>query len=358
MNEKRKKKFGFIATLVFCVVIGMLAAYLANIIVGVFLYNIGDPEIVAIIDAPQEQFSRFELISMAVTVVVTSVVTALLVLFYFKISIVKPIHNIISATRAVADGNFYTYVKPEGVYEAEELARNFNNMTKELALLETRGGDFANNVAHELKVPIGSVRGFVEILREGNLTEAEKKVYLDIIAAELRRLSVLSINVLTLSKYEHMEIITNKKPFSLDEQIRKAIIITQSDWEAKQITLDAEDMEAVTFVGNEDYTQQIWLNLVDNAIKFSHPGGTIKLSLFKKGDGVLFSIKDDGMGMSERTKERVFEKLFQGDTSRASAGSGLGLPIARRIARLCGGDIKVEKSELGKGSTFSVFLPM
>lgn len=266
----------------------------------------------------------------------------------------NPIRKVISATHKVAQGNFDVQVEIKGIGELEELSQSFNKMTHELSTIETLRSDFVNNFSHEFKTPIVSIRGFAKLLKDGNLNEEEKQEYLDIIITESERLAGLSTNVLSLSKYENIEIITDKNPFRLDEQIRRAIVLMEPKWSAKEITLNIE-LDKVIYTGNEDLTQQIWINLLDNAIKFCYQGGIINIRLLTENDVIKFTIQDDGSGMDEQTKKHVFDKFYQGDTSHSKTGNGLGLALVKRIVELCEGNIKVE-SEVGKGSKFTVLL--
>ncbi|NMO76902.1 MULTISPECIES: sensor histidine kinase [Bacillaceae] len=266
----------------------------------------------------------------------------------------NPIRTVIDATHKVAGGDFSVQVNIKGIGELEELSHSFNKMTQELSGIETLRSDFVNNFSHEFKTPIVSLRGFAKLLKENNLTEVERQEYLDIIITESERLAALSTNVLILSKYENLEIITEKAPFRLDEQIRKTIVLMEPKWSAKEILLNVE-LDEVIFNGNEDLTQQIWLNLLDNAIKFSDSGGKIDITLTNTKEEICFLIRDNGPGMDEHTKKHLFDKFYQGDTSHSQSGNGLGLALVKRIVELCDGRIYAE-SEKGKGSTFIVRL--
>ncbi len=278
--------------------------------------------------------------------------------FFFSKKALKPIRKVIEAVHQVAQGDFNVQVEFKGIGEFEELSQSFNKMTHELSSIETLRSDFVNNFSHEFKTPIVSMRGFAKLLRDGNLSEEEKREYLDIIIAESERLAELSTNVLNMSKYENIAIISDNTPFRLDEQIRRVILLMEPKWSRKRLSVNVEMDEAteVTYNGNEDFTQQIWINLLDNAIKFSYQGGVINVSLVRVNNGIRFTVQDGGTGMDEQTKTRIFDKFYQGDTSHATAGNGLGLAIVKRITELYNGTIEVQ-SELENGSTFTVFLP-
>jgi signal transduction histidine kinase len=201
-----------------------------------------------------------------------------------------------------------------------------------------------------------SIRGFAELLVEDKPSKKERQEYLGIIIKESERLTSLSTNVLNLTRYENLEIITETIKYRLDEQLRKAVIQLEKNWISKNISMDIET-DDVLYDGNPDLTQQIFLNLIDNAVKFTEPGGNIEIRLMKDNeDGISLIVKDDGVGMDEQTKAHIFEKFFQGDVSRAESGNGLGLSIVKRIVDLCSGRIEV-RSEKHAGSEFEIWLP-
>jgi signal transduction histidine kinase len=274
---------------------------------------------------------------------------------FFSNIALKPIRKVIGATNKIAEGDFSVRVNIKGIHELEELSGSFNKMAQELASIETLRNDFINDFSHEFKTPIVSVRGFAKLLKEGDLSDEEKQEYIDIIITESERLATLSTNILNLSKNESIGIITDKTPFRLDEQIRRVVVLTEPKWSTKDITMNV-NMEEVIFVGNKGLTQQIWLNLLDNAIKFSEKGSPINIDLSKWSGGIRFTIKDDGIGFDDAIKTRIFDKFYQGDPSHNKSGNGLGLAIVKKITELCGGTIEVQ-SELGKGSAFTIMLP-
>ncbi|MGR7911421.1 HAMP domain-containing sensor histidine kinase [Lysinibacillus capsici] len=274
---------------------------------------------------------------------------------FFSKKALNPLRQVIDAIHQVANGEFTTKVDVKGVVELEELSTSFNKMTKELANIETLRSDFINNFSHELKTPIVSIRGFAKLLKNQNLTQDEREEYLDIILIESERLASLSTNLLTLSKYENLDIIPEKVPFRLDEQIRRTIVILEPKWSAKQLTMEVE-LESLFYHGNADLMAHIWLNLIDNAIKFSLPEGTIFVRLTKTNEGIQFSVKDQGIGMDEETIQRIFEKFYQGDSSHSSLGYGIGLALVARLVKLCEGSITIH-SKPDKGSIFTAVLP-
>lgn len=348
-KQRFQKRLSLTISLVLFVFAVMLGALLLGGIIIVVFYKLGLMSFSIQQDKRAGGPYGFLLSLFGLCILLGSALTAL-----FSKKALNPIRKVIEATQKVAGGDFEVRVNVKGIDELRELSQSFNKMTHELSSIETLRSDFVNNFSHEFKTPIVSIRGFAKLLK-GNVSEEEKQEYLDIIIAESERLAALSTNVLNMSKYENIEIITDKGLFRLDEQIRMAVVITEPRWSSKDMNVNVE-LDRVSFMGNEDLTQQIWLNLLDNAIKFSDSGGMIHVSLAKISGGVEFRLKDNGPGMDEQTKSRVFDKFYQGDTSHTKAGNGLGLAIVKRIVDLCGGTVAVE-SELGKGSCFTVFLP-
>ncbi len=269
--------------------------------------------------------------------------------------ILRPIRTLSKATEEVAKGNFSVKIGIPKDYEFALLAKNFNKMVHELSSIETLRNDFVSNVSHEIKTPIASIQGFAKLIQDKTLDDDERSEFTDIIISESSRLSKLTSNILKLSKLENQEVITGKSEFELDEQIRCAILIMESEWSEKGIKLDI-DLDKVSIIGNEDLLQQVWLNIIGNAIKFTEKGGTIGIKLMDLKYKIVVKVSDNGVGMNEETQRHIFDKFYQGDKSHLSKGNGLGLSLVKRIIKLCDGEIKV-KSKLNYGTTFTIELP-
>lgn len=270
--------------------------------------------------------------------------------------IIKPIKDITKATKEVSAGNFDIDLKIIREDEIGELTNNFNKMAKELKNIEYLRKDFTNNVSHEFKTPIASIQGFTKLLKSSDLSEEERAEYIDIIIEETDRLSNLSSNILKLSSIENQEIIVNKKEFSLDEQIRKSVLILENRWSKKNIDFKFKLIPLKVYA-DEELLYQVWVNLLDNAIKFSNDNGKIEIKMYLNENIVDIEIKDNGIGIEESKKERIFEKFYQTDSSHSQDGSGLGLAIVKRIIKLSEGNIEV-KSKIGEGTSFKISLPI
>lgn len=278
---------------------------------------------------------------------------AMLIVLFVK-RVVGPVLKLSWATKEVARGNFDIQLECRSDDEVGQLTENFNTMTRELKSIEYLRKDFITNVSHEFKTPIASIQGFAKLLQSGRLSAEEKREYTDIIVEETARLSNLSSNILKISKLENQAIIKNKVMFSLDEQIRRSILLLEHEWNKKNIEFDIE-LEKIEYLGDEELLEQVWLNLIGNAIKFSNINGKISIRLNQTVNAVIVTVSDNGMGMRDETITRIFEKFYKGDQTHSYEGSGLGLSLVKRILDLCGGKIGVE-SQINEGSTFTVEL--
>ena len=268
----------------------------------------------------------------------------------------RSVQKLIRAIHRVAEGHFDTKISLKHPKEFRELSDCFNQMTDELAGIEILRSDFINNFSHEFRTPIMSILGFARLIKRGNLSEEEKNEYLDIIISESRRLSELSSQVLNLSKVESLTLLTDLSVFNAGEQIREAILQLEQKWNSRNISFDLE-IEDVKVRGNRSLLKEVWVNLIDNAIKFSPKNSIISISAYSHGKDMVFAIEDRGEGMDEATCDKIFDKFYQGDTSHATEGNGLGLSLVRKIVELHHGSIKV-KSQPGRGSIFVVMLPL
>lgn len=293
----------------------------------------------------------FILIDIALASVFTFIIIALANNF------MKPVKKLIEATNEVSKGDFSIRLDEKNVHhEVLEMNVSFNKMVKELSSIETLRNDFIINVSHEFKTPIAAIEGYATLLQDASLTEDERAEYTNIILDSSRQLSSLSGNILKLSKLENQQIIPDKKYFSLDEQLRQALILLETQWAKKNIDIDM-DLKTINYYGSEDLLMQVWLNIFSNAIKFTPEGGLIVTRLDNTPKGICVSISDNGIGMTDEVQSRIFDRFYQGDKSRSFQGNGLGLALVKRILDLCNCEINV-KSKVNEGTTFNIILPI
>ncbi|MBQ9140912.1 MAG: HAMP domain-containing histidine kinase [Lachnospiraceae bacterium] len=273
----------------------------------------------------------------------------------FLIFAAKPILKVINASKKIAKGDYSVRIPLGSIDAVEELTINFNKMAAELESVEMLQSDFINNFSHEFKTPIVSIRGFAKMLKRSDLTDEERAEYLDIIIAESERLAELSTNVLNLSKIEQQTILTDTITFNASEQIRLVIAMLDTKWADKQISITFDASE-LFITGNENMLQEVWLNLLDNAIKFSDKYGKIDVTASTNEKNVIFTFTNYGVAISAEDMAHIFDKFYQGDKSHSEKGNGLGLAIADRIVKLHNGTIHLETSSEER-TTFVVTLP-
>lgn len=305
---------------------------------------------------PAESLREHNRFVMVVIVLLTSIAIGTFVSPIMGHIALKPIRKVIAATNRLASGDFSTRLTITHPPEFRMVADSFNRMAEELGSIELLRTDFVNNFSHEFKTPIVSIKGFAEMLKFDDLTQEERDEYLSIIISESSRLATLSTNVLNLSKVENQTILSDRQVYNLGEQIRRCILMLESKWEQKKLSLSVY-VQDIRCLGNEELLSQVWLNLLDNALKFTPEGGKINVTLGLENGWAKFVLRDNGAGISADSAAHIFDKFYQADTSHAMAGNGLGLTLAKKIIDLHGGSIEC-KSELGKGTEFTVLLPL
>lgn len=283
---------------------------------------------------------------------------ALSIVIMIRMVFIGPIRKIMAAMGRLAKGEFSVRIDMSNeAYcprEIREFAESFNKAAEELSGTEILRKDFINNFSHEFKTPIVSICGFADLLLDVDLPPEDQKEYLTIIRDESKRLAELSTNILTLNRIESQAILRDTENIRLGEQIRQSVLLTEQKWRDKNLDFEA-DIEDVEYLGNEALLKEVWLNILDNAAKFSPEGEVVNVTLHKKGGEIIAAVTDHGPGMDEKTKAHIFEQFYQGDTSHRSQGNGLGLAMVRKIVELHGGKISVDSSP-GNGSSFTVIL--
>jgi len=302
-------------------------------------------------------------------ILIVSVVLAGVVSAGVNATLVQPLCAMTDAMGELARGNFDHRMQPKGRLELAEVrafARSFNKAAEELAGTELMRSSFIGDFSHEFRTPITALNGFAQLLRDPGLSAEERAEYVDVIVEESARLATLSERILALSRVEALAILPNVEPVNLAEQIRRCVLLLQPKWERKGVRVSV-DLDECSVAGNAAYLAEVWTNLLDNAIKFSPEGSTVSVGLYggrsdvdgrdTTRDQVVCWISDCGPGMDETTRARLFDKFYQGDTSHAAEGNGLGLALCKRIVELHGGSIAAEGAP-GKGSVFEVRLPL
>lgn len=272
----------------------------------------------------------------------------------------KPLSNLSDAAMQVAQGNFEIKLerpkkrngKSPKKSEIDMVYDSFNKMVNELKQNEMFKTDFISNVSHEMKTPLATIQGYATLLQNEKLTKKEKQEYLSTIITATKQLTTLTTNILKLSKLENQSIFIEPKEYNLAEQIRRVILSLEGLWNSKEIDFNI-DVDEISAKLDESLVEQVWKNLIENAIKFSPQKGKIDILLKQDESHIIATIKDNGIGMSESTKKHLFDKFYQGDNSHSKEGNGLGLALVKKIIDIHNAEIIVE-SEVGIGSTFII----
>ena len=266
----------------------------------------------------------------------------------------NPIKKLRGAMDKGAEGDFSVRLEEKSSKEFMEIYGGFNLMANGLSSTEILQSDFVSNVSHEFKTPINAIEGYSTLLQGSENLDDDQKEYVDKILFNTQRLSSLVGSILLLSKLENQQIPTNQTEYRLDEQIRQSVVALETAWVQKDIELDV-DLDRVSYLGNEQMMRHVWDNLISNAVKFSPQGGMVKLRLTQKARKLIFTIEDQGPGLSEDAQKHVFDKFYQGDSSHKQEGNGLGLALAKRILTIEKGQITAENIHEG-GCRFTVTL--
>ena len=274
-----------------------------------------------------------------------------------KFMVDRPVKRIISAAEEIMRGNFSVRIKPIHSIDScdgfDRIIGYINRMAEELSGIETLRTDFIASVSHELKTPLAVIQNCASMLRQPDLPEQRRAEYAQTSVDASRRLSSLITNILKLNKLENQQIYPEKTAYDLGEQLCRCLLDFEDVWEEKDIALETDLAEGVLIESDGELLTLVWNNLISNAMKFTEARGRVAVSLEAEGDFAVVRISDTGCGIPPEVGRHMFEKFYQGDTSHAAQGNGLGLALVKRVADIVGGDISVE-SEVGKGSTFTV----
>ncbi|MBQ8322553.1 MAG: HAMP domain-containing histidine kinase [Clostridia bacterium] len=287
-----------------------------------------------------------------------SLVWTLIDLIRRRVMIDRPVEQILEATEKIAAGDFSVRLRVKHSYTEYDyydcIMENVNVLAAELGKSEVLKTDFIANVSHELKTPLAVIQNYAAALQSDSLDDETRKKYAQTLLNASRRLTGLVTNILKLNKLENQKIKPEYKSFNLTESLAETVLTFEELIESKSLELDC-DLDDVTLYSAPSLLEIVWNNLLSNAIKFTEAGGKIGVSLKKENDKAIVTVSDTGCGISPETGKRIFDKFYQGDTSHASEGNGLGLALVKKVIDILGGEISVT-SEKNKGSTFTIQL--
>ena len=277
--------------------------------------------------------------------------------FFLVRSILMPLRRLTEATKAMAEGDFTVRLdENQGHRELREVNRAFNTMTQKLQGVEEGRREFVANVSHELRSPITSIRGFAEGMADGVIPPEEHPRYLRLVAEESRRLSGLVGDLLELSRLERDGAEPNWSVFDINEMLRRAVIRRMNDLDQKKIEAGVECEADPCYVrADSARIEEVVINLLDNAIKFTGEGGEITLESAVQGKTAEITVRDNGAGIPAEDRDRVFDRFFTADRAHTSGkGTGLGLSICQRVMEMHGQSIRLLDTEKGAAFRFTL----
>ncbi|GGA89660.1 sensor histidine kinase [Ornithinibacillus halotolerans] len=295
-----------------------------------------------------------------VSLVIVLLIGSLLI-FLASTYLVKPIRKMTHAARKIAKGDFSVRIEKKNRRnqdEVGELIDSFNHMTAELEKIDAMRADFVSNVSHEIQSPLTSIKGFTKAIMDDVVPRENQKEYLQIIYQEIERMSRLSDNLLRIASLDSEHHPYNPSSYRLDEQIRNSILTTEPQWNSKNIDIQL-DLEPVEIYADKDLMDQVWLNLITNAIKYSNENEIIQIGISIQSGQIKVAVRDYGIGIPKDELASVFGRFYKVDRSRNRSidGNGLGLSIVKKILTIHKFSIDVE-SEEDVGSTFTVNIPI
>jgi len=273
-----------------------------------------------------------------------------------RIMVDRPVKMITDAAQRIMNGDFSVRVKHmhgSGMEGFNQIGESINAMAEELSSVETLRTDFIANVSHEMKTPLSVMQNYGTLLQTPDLSEEKRVEYAKAITDASRRLADMMTNILKLNRLENQQIYPNLTTFDLGEQLCESLLQYESMWERKNIEIETDIAESVHVCADAELLSLVWNNLFSNAFKFTEDGGKVSLVLTADEKYATVKVTDTGCGMSAEVGAHIFEKFYQGDTSHATQGNGLGLPLVKRVVDIMQGEISVE-SAVGIGTTFTV----
>ncbi len=290
-------------------------------------------------------------------VVVLSVLFAVIDMIRRKVTVERPVQRITEAAEKMMQGNFSVRIEPmKGIAVNEgfhEIIRCFNQMATELSGVETLRTDFVANVSHEMKTPLAVMQNFGTLLQTPELSEEKRIEYAKGVTDGARRLANMMTNMLKLNRLENQQIYPKAMEYDLSEQLCECLLQFEDVWDRRNIEIETELEDGITVNADQELLMLVWNNLLSNAFKFTEDGGTVSLKLKTTEYHAIVTVADTGCGMSPEVGVHIFDKFYQGDTSHATEGNGLGLALVKRVIDIMQGEIRVE-SVPGKGTTFTV----
>lgn len=292
------------------------------------------------------RFEHIEIPSwfLVLILIISSLVLGTIISYIVSKFVLKTANRIAEGMRELASGRFDIRLDLGKNQDSKQLESAFNKLAEELESIQMLRADFVNEFAHEFKTPIVSIKGFAELLTKEGLSEEQRKEYLSVIIEETERLSNLASSSLNFSKIEKQRILTDVVKFNVSEQIRSTLLLLEKKWAKKQLSLNV-DIDEYEIIANEELLKQVWINVLDNAIKFSFENGELIVNSELKNDTITFGIKNKGIPIADKDREKIFDKFYRPENVKDVEGNGVGLAIVKKIIDLHGGSVTVDSND-------------
>ena len=351
---KKKNLFqNTLHTIYHCVVFFLMVAFLVSCTMSLFVSTLSKDMGVSLTEQQVNRAAKLTFLN----VILLSLLFTAIDIVRRKLTTERATKHIAQATRELVQGNFNTRIAPIGSFATDgnyiDIIECFNKMAEELGSLETLRTDFISNVSHEMKTPLAVIQNYGTLLQRPDLSEEERITYAKGITDGTRRLADMITNILRLNRLENQQIYPQTCSFNLSEQLCEGLLQYESHWEKDNIEIETDIEEEVFVNADSELLSLVWNNLFSNAFKFTPSGGRVYVSLTADEAYATVKVKDTGCGMSADVGKHIFEKFYQGDSSHATQGNGLGLALVKRVIDILKGEISVE-STLGVGTTFTV----
>ena len=350
-KEEKKKRFSLTLLLALLVLLIEILAIIIAVGLIILLMQTGIiEEFSEDMLSPSDALLLMSVISLIVGIILSGFASKLYL---------QPVNRFIDQINRLAAGDFKARIqfgKPIAAHATfQEIETSFNKMAKELESTEMLRSDFINNFSHEFKTPIVSITGFAKLLKRGNLSPEQQREYLDIIEMESLRLAAMATNVLDMTKVENQTILTDVAQFNLSEQLRSCILmLMEGKWKTKEIDFSVEFDEHM-IIGDQELLQHVWINLLDNAIKFSPEYATVAVLIREQQNTLEVTVSNQGPKIPKEKLGRIFDKFYQGDESHSTEGNGIGLALVKQIVQLHEGKVAVvSENDI---TAFTVTLP-
>lgn len=353
MNEKQKRIRTLLAVIWKYITFFLLMAF---IITNCMLLFLSQLQAATGISYNEENIRQAAVLTFG-NVILLSLICTVVDVIRRKFMVDRPVNKIVRAAEKIMQGDFSARITLSGNSESmdgfHKISWYFNKMAEELSGVETLRTDFIANVSHELKTPLAVIQNYGTMLQQPGISDEKRVEYAEAVTDASRRLANLITNILKLNKLENQQLYPQAKEYNLSEQLCQSLLQFENIWEKKNIEIKTDLEDEVCICADEELLSLVWNNLLSNAFKFTPDGGMVSLSLVSDGENVTVTVTDTGCGMSPEVGKHIFEKFYQGDTSHATQGNGLGLALVKRVVDIMHGEISVE-SVPGEGSTFTV----